>query len=368
MQTRSDDANMKTLRGSVAGMSAAPMSLAAVVVTGGAPSAAALLPAVATGARMGELFQFNVNNVSLARQKSAMLPIIADTVSVDRLSIYNASALSTHPLYGVRLRNRTGKHLLQGPVTVLDKGAYAGDAQLDNVPPGQERMLSFGVDLDLQMQVRDSSAATRLMTGRIVDGMLQLEYRYLSTREYRADNTSGREKTLVIEHPIRPDWKLVQTPKPLETTASLYRFQGTVGAHKLSTFTVREESVQSQYIGLIDAGSAMLLEYASNGEIPSAVRAAMTKAAAMNEAVTITEQQIADRTKQIADITAEQNRIRDNMRTVQQNTAYYQRLLEKLNEQESQIESLQRERKDLQLKRDAQRKAFEEYVATLKVE
>jgi len=42
---------------------------------------------------MGELFQYTVGNVTLARQKSAMLPIITDSVEIERVSIYNAAVL-----------------------------------------------------------------------------------------------------------------------------------------------------------------------------------------------------------------------------------------------------------------------------------
>ena len=44
------------------------------------------------------------------------------------------------------MKNTTGKHLLQGPVTVLDAGSYAGDARIDDLPPGQQRLISYGVD------------------------------------------------------------------------------------------------------------------------------------------------------------------------------------------------------------------------------
>ena len=55
----------------------------------------------------------------------------------------------------------------------------------------------------------------------------------------------------------------------------------------------------------------------------------------------------AARDGQIAAITGEQNRIRENMKTVAPSTQYYERLLAKLNEQESSIESLQKERASL---------------------
>ena len=89
---------------------------------------------------VGELFQYTVDHVSLPRRQSSMIPIVTDPIEVQRVSIYNQSVLSNHPLNGARITNTTKKHLLAGPVTVLDGGAYAGDAQIDNMPPGQRRL------------------------------------------------------------------------------------------------------------------------------------------------------------------------------------------------------------------------------------
>lgn len=79
------------------------------------------------------------------------------------------------------------------------------------------------------------------------------------------------------------------------------------------------------------------------------------------------DRQINAQTQQIAAITAEQNRIRENMKTVAASTQYYERLLAKLNEQESSIENLQKGRDTLTAKRDAQRKELEEYLSNLVV-
>ena len=177
-------------------------------------------------AKLGELFQYTVGNVTLPRQKSAMLPIITDSVEIERVSIYNASVLQTNPLNGVRLKNTTGKHLLQGPVTVLDKNSYAGDARIDNVPPGQERLLSYGIDLDMLVDNTKNTQTASVVTAKIVKGMLIVDRKSVASQEYAADNKSAKDKTLVIEHPIRAGWKLVDTQKPIETTPTLYRFKG----------------------------------------------------------------------------------------------------------------------------------------------
>lgn len=338
------------------------MALSAVVVQG---NAASLVESVAAARRMGELFQYTVPHVSLARQKSAMLPIVSDTVSVERVSIYNESVQEQHPLNGVRLHNNTGKHLLEGPLTVLDKGAYAGDAQIDNIPPGQQRLLSYGIDLDVLVTATNVEHNGTLMTGRILNGLLTLDYRTVSTHEYRADHQGTREKTLIIEHPRDPERKLIDTQKPIETTSDRYRFQGKLAPGKVTTLVVKEESITSSAIALVNSDIAQLIAVAKETQIPASIREALTKLAAFKRAIADSDRQIAEQTRQIAEITQEQNRIRENMRTVQQNAAYYQRLLEKLNEQESRIEALQREKAEALRVKEGRREEMEGYVRGL---
>src|ERR1044071_5220328 len=166
--------------------------------------AAASVQSVAAAEKLGALFQDTVADVRLARQKSAMLPIITDSIALERLSIYNASVLRSNPLNGVLLKNTTGKHLLQGPITVLDKGVYAGDARIDNVPPGQERLLSYGIDLDMLVDNTKQTQTSAVLTAVINRGTLVVSRRLIASQEYAADNKTGRGKVLMIEHPIRP--------------------------------------------------------------------------------------------------------------------------------------------------------------------
>ena len=347
----------------------APMSLNEVVVTGEAPGTerdfSGSVESMASSGKLGELFQYTVNDVTLPRQKSAMLPIVTDSVRAERVSIYNASVLRSNPLNGVLLTNTTGKHLLQGPVTVLDKGGYAGDARIDDVPPGQQRLLSYGIDLDVRMDDTKNSQTSVVRTASISKGVLMLSNMLQSTREYRADNRGTHDKTIVIEHPFRPGSKLVDTPAPFETTPAVYRFKAVAPAGKVSTFTVRDELVMGSSLAILSSDIPALLQYSRTSEIPKNVRDALAKAITMRQSIADVERDINARTQRIAEITAEQTRIRENMKTVSQNTEYYQRLLGKLNEQESSIEGLQKERDDLTTKRDGLRKQLEDYVSGL---
>ena len=321
---------------------------------------------VANALKLGQLFQYTVGNVTLARQKSAMIPIITDTVCIERVSIFNARVLGSNPLNGVWFKNTTGKHLLQGPMTVLEKDAYAGDAQIDNVPPDQSRLVSYGIDLDVMVSQRFEQAES-VVGAKVVKGTLELNRKLVQTTTYAADNKSAQDKELVIEHAVQPEWKLVDTPKPFETTQSVYRFKGAAPANKVTTLAVKQEWVRNETISLVDNDLSELLTYSRSGQMPKSVRDALAQAVQLKQAVADLDQQITARTQQIGEITAEQTRIRENMRTVAPNSQYYDRLLSKLNEQESTIEKVQGERKDLMAKRDAARAELQRYLETLNV-
>jgi len=347
--------------------------LEAVTVTGAADATAVMaksfgndnsVQSIANALKLGQLFQYTVGNVTLARQKSAMLPIITDTVCIERVSIYNARVLGSNPLNGVWFKNTTGKHLLQGPLTVLENDAYAGDAQIDNVPPDQSRLVSYGIDLDVSVEQRGGQTES-VVGAKIVKGVLVLDRKLVQTVMYAAENKSSQEKQLIFEHPVQPGWKLVDTPKPFETTQTLYRFKGAAPANKVTTLAVKQEWVRNETISLTDFEVSDLLSVSRTGEMPKAVRDALAKAIQLKQAVADLDRQINSRVQQINEITAEQNRIRENMKTVAQTGQYYDRLLAKLNEQESAIEKLQAERKDLVTRRDAARKDLSDYLETL---
>ena len=96
--------------------------------------------AAAREEEVGEFFQYVIDHpVTLARQKSAMLPIVNQQIEGERVSIYNEQIHRKHPLHGLKLKNKTGLHLMAGPITEFEEGTYAGDARIDYLPAEAER-------------------------------------------------------------------------------------------------------------------------------------------------------------------------------------------------------------------------------------
>ena len=345
-------------RGRTAGLdvSAAPPPPAAAP----APSIDPLAGVVAQGTQgdFGELFAYRLGQVTLPRRGSAMLPIVAEDVRAERLSVY-AGGAGRHPMRGVRLTNTTGANLRGGPATVLDDG-YAGDAVLPDLPAGGDRLLTYAVDQDVLVDpfaVPDAPGTVE--TAALRDGVLTLQRQARATQGYRLENRGDRRRTVLVEHVRRSGSRLVEPASVEETTPDRYRVRVELAPGAVDTLRVVEARVVDQRVGLLSLGADQIAAYAAaSGELPPDVRDALRRAAAGRRDLAETERQISALQNELSEIEREQDRIRGNLNAVDNGSEYGRRLLSKLDEQESRIESV-RERLDrLQETADRQRDAL----------
>lgn len=300
----------------------------------------------ASAEKLGELFQYTIGDVTLPRQSSSMIPIVTDSIQAQRVSIYNPAIMPRNPLNGARLKNTTGKHLLGGPMTILDAGAYAGDAQIDNLPPDQDRLISFGIDLQMLVDTTTPGNTDDILTGKIVNGVLQVSHKYVTTTVYDAENKSDHDKQLVIEHAFRPGWDLIDTVAPVEKTPQLYRFQESVPAGKSAQLTVKEQQIADEGFVILDGDVDSVVAFSHNGAIPKDVKEALAKAAEMKGAIVAAQNRLNQDKQDESAIVVDQQRINETLRTIDRTTALYSRLLTKLNDQETQLEKLRADEDD----------------------
>jgi hypothetical protein len=325
------------------------------------------LQAAALAGSVGELFQFTLEQpVDMPRQRSAMIPIINQKVDAQKVSIYNPFAHATHPLNGVILNNDTGLKMLAGPVTVFDGGAYAGDAQIDHLAPGDKRLLSYAVDLAVTIDPSQKTSA-RLVAARIVQGVLQVSHVRTYAQEYVVKNEADAKRTLIIEHPFHAERKLVEPTEYYEKTPALYRFRVLVDADKTGTFKVIEEQTVAQSIALLNTDVNSLVHYQGRGEIPQSVRAALARVIRARQELTALEQQLRRQQVELDTIKQGQDRLRQNIAAVGADSQLGKRYLATLSAEEDQIEKLNREALDLQSRIDAKRRELVEMLNGLDV-
>ena len=76
----------------------------------------------------------------------------------------------------------------------------------------------------------------------------------------------------------------------------------------------------------------------------------------------LTQQEIADKQRELKDITDDQARLRANLKEMPPTAAAYKRYLEKFDAQETEIEKLQEDIKKMQGTESQQRKEFEDFL------
>ncbi len=318
--------------------------------------------------RVGQLFQFTLPQpVDVPRRSSAMLPLVSTAVTAEKLSLYNQQALAAHPLHAVFLSNSTDLSLLAGPVTVFDGGAYGGDAQLDDMPAGDRRLLSYAVDLDVTVDP-SQAASSQIAAARIVRGVLQLTHATEHQQTYALRNKADKPRTLLLEQPIVQGAELMEPAKPEEKTPTLYRFRLDLPAGQTRDFAVTQRTTHLEHIALLDRPINALLGYARNDRIPAKQREAIEQAARMRQALADLEQQLGQQHEQRDVIHREQQRLRENLAAVDAGSSLHRRYLDTLGKQEDQLETIDRRTAELQQQINQQRQKLVEYLNNLNMQ
>jgi hypothetical protein len=326
------------------------------------------IQSAASASKLGDYFQYVIKHpVALARQKSAMLPIVGEEIEGTRVSIYNSAVQFKHPLLGVRFKNTTKSHLSQGPVTVIEGSTYAGDARIQDVQPNDERLLAYAIDLGTEVIPQTGDGKNDVTKVSAKKGIVHVTRRQREVQVYKVSNKSDSERTLLIEHPNRTNqqFKLVETAKPAEETAALFRFEVKVAAGKSAEFKVTEERDLGEQMYLTntnDDGIRFLISLSQSSPVLKANLMEATKKKGEWDAVQRELQQV---TADLARITADQDRIRKNLRETPKEAEVYGVYLKKLSEQEKEIDGLTATQKKLTADEATARKGYEEFLLTV---
>jgi len=321
---------------------------------------------VAEAAKLGDFFQYMIAKpVSLARQKSALLPIVNKDVEGTRVSIYNERTQAKFPLLGLKFKNTSGLHLMQGPITVFEGSNYAGDARIFDLQPNEERLLSYAVDLGTEVNPVAAPTNGRITSVKAVKGIIYTSTRVRESKSYTIKNRNGAERLVLVEHPVRNDFKLVDTEKPLETASDFYRFQLKVAPGKTETTTVTEERVLNSQVAISNSGDDQIRFFINETVSSPNVKQALQKSLDLRWELNKTTRDIAELQRQLTVITTDQARLRANLKETPGDSPLAKRYLDKLNEQETQIEKNQADVKRLQGVEHSQKKTFEDYLANL---
>jgi hypothetical protein len=324
---------------------------------------------VATAARSeeaGNFFRYLIRHpVTVPRQESAMLPIVTQNVEGRRVSIYNQRVQAKHPLHGLKLKNTTGFDLMGGPLTVFEQGSYAGDARIDTLPAGAERLISYAIDLDIEVAVSSRSVPETLLSVRIVKATLISTLSQRAESTYRLKNSDSRSRSVLIEHPLNPDWDLVAPAKAEETTRSAYRFLVEVPASGSEELLVARERQIDRTVMLSNIDDGQITYFLSARNVDRRVKQALEGLAERKSALARTVNQRQEEERKVNTIHREQSRIRENMARLDKDSDLYKRYVGLLDQQEDLLEQALTAIEDLRAQEQRQREELDRYIMSL---
>jgi len=256
-------------------------------------------------------------------------------------------------------------HLMQGPITVFDGGAYAGDAKIEDLPPKAERLISYALDLKTEVAPEMKGHPEQLLSVKIVKGTMELSRKFTRTHSYTVKNSDTKEKTVLIELPYDASWKLVSPKEPTEKTRDLYRFAVKAEPGKPAKLEVVEEQIVGQSLALANLDDNTIHFYLSQKEISQQVKNALQEVVKRKQALQQVAVERQNIEQQIKAIDEEQARIRQNMGQLERNTDLYKRYVQKFNSQEDSVEKMREQILKLTADEQQKRRALDDYLINL---
>lgn len=325
------------------------------------------LDAAASGQGLGDLFEYRLKDrVTLKKNQSALVPIVQTEIDAEKVSLWSSTSGSGRPLRALWLKNTSPLTLDEGSFTVLEDDVFAGEGLTDAIKPGERRIISYATDLGLLVEAQTNGEPQHVIRARISKGVLtqisQLQQRTL----YTVKNQDDSPRTLVIEQPARPEWKLVKgTPDPEERAPGVNRFRIEIAPKATASLPIEEARTLSTTYQISDLEPGQIEVFLKQRTLTPEMAQALEKITAQKAVVAKLELDMEDRQKDIDRIVADQGRLRENMKALRgsaEEKALLLRYTKQLDDQETQLAALRKNIQDTEAQRDRENDQLEKMI------
>jgi hypothetical protein len=319
---------------------------------------------------VGDLFEYKLKDrVTIRKNQSALVPILQSRIDAEKVSVWNPSESSV--LRALWVDNTSNLTLDGGSFNVLEGDAFAGEGLMDALKPGEKRLLSYAADLGLLVDSKQKGESQRVTKIVIAHGAMTQTTQERQENTYTVRNRDTASRVVVIEHPARPGWKLIDDQTPAESSASFHRFRIVVEPKKTATLLVKEYRPITNRYQLTNLTDSDIRYFLDLKMINPDVEKALRRVATEKNDIAVLDAVISGRRTEIANIAGDQQRLRENMKALKgsaEEKALLERYVRELNDQEDRVHSLAGEIADLQRKRDAAQSALNEMIEGLQME
>jgi hypothetical protein len=325
--------------------------------------------ASALAAELGDLFEYKLKEpITIQKNRSAMVPIVQSALAAEKVSIYNERAGLPRPQRALWLTNTTGLTLDGGSFSVLEEETFAGEGIFDPIRPNEKRLVSYATDLALNVSSRIGNEQSRVTRVRINSGTMTQQSELREKKTYTFRNEDASPRTVIVEHPVRSGYVLRGDVKPEETTAAFHRFRVLAPSKQTATLTVDEARPLSNSFAVSDIETRQLDVFVSAGSINKSMEDEFRRILAQKQVVRGFQSQISVREQEVERIVEDQQRLRENMKSLKgsaEEKALLQRYTQQLNDQETRLELLRKEMDDLEAKVEKEQVTLDSLIQAL---
>jgi hypothetical protein len=313
--------------------------------------------AAAESKDLGDYFEYNIKQaITIGKNQSALVPILQSRIEAEKVTLW-AADVNQPALRALWIKNASGLTLDSGTFNIIDNGTFAGEGLIATVHPEERRLLSYAADTAVRVTAESEFKNQPVTHIRLAKGVMFVTREQRNKVKYTIRNADTAARQVVIEHPVREGWKLVDGNKPEETSATYYRFRVAVDSNKTNELTIEEfhpELTRSQLTGLTqDQIDALVVE----NRVTPALKDAFHRVLEQKNQIYFVQSDIESRQQELGSINKDQARIRENMKVLKgsaEEKALLQRYTRQLDSQEDRLNTLSKEIGDLEKKKSQQ--------------
>jgi hypothetical protein len=329
----------------------------------------------AEAAKIGDYFEYNLKErITIGKNQSALVPILQSALEAEKVTLWSSGpgGQSQVPLRAVWLKNTSGQILDSGTFNIIDNGTFAGEGVLDSVHPDERRLLSYAADTAVHVKREDVYSDKPYSRVKVAKGLMILTRERRQKAKFDIRNADQSARVVVVEIPVQAGWSFTKdTPKPEESTVSFHRFRVPVEGGQTSELTIQSVYPELTQYALTDLDSNLVMALGQQRRVTPALQQVFDRILAEKRRVSDLDQQTRERRQEADRISADQSRIRENMKALKgsaEERALVQRYTGELNKQEDRLMALRTELEDLQQKRNGAGAELERTVMAINIE
>jgi hypothetical protein len=297
------------------------------------------------------------------------VPILGEKLEGEIVAVYNESVRAGNPLTSFRLVNSSELTLEGGPATVFRDGEYSGEAMLDTMRPGEERLVPFSVELGCRITRAFDSGQAEEQRITLERGALMHTTWTVRKTTYTIRNTTRRALKLFLDHPPLGGAEYLDSPAPEERTESYDRFVLEIEPDSQRAFALVERQRHYQRLWLrpesVESQIELVHAICGKGELDAALDPLLALAreiAALEEERTRIDQRVQK-------IREQHERIRQNLGSLgtvsKRERELRERYVETLDRDETTLDELETRRAGIEEKLAETRSRFENGASDL---